>query len=66
MNIENDLGIGSRMSPVLPEIMKKRWEEENIRKFGRYVDGSLGIWKGKREELEETEIAWKIKRKGHN
>ena len=47
------------MSPVLAEIVMKGWEEDiidkerKIRKFGRYVDDSLGIWKGRKTELEE-------------
>lgn len=47
------------MSPVLAEIVMKRWEEEKIdkekkiRKFGRYIDDSLGIWKGNKMEFEE-------------
>ena len=37
----------------------KSWEEENvetdkrIRKFGRYVDNSLGGWRGSKMELKE-------------
>ena len=52
--IEEGLGIGSRMSPVLAEILMKRWKREKIyteiriRKFRRYVDDSIGIWKGKK------------------
>ena len=51
--------MGSKMSPVPAELILKRWEEEkvdkvkNIRKFGRYVDDSIGIWKGKKNKLEE-------------
>ena len=51
--------MGSKMSPVLAEIVMKGWEEDiidkerKIRKFGRYVDDSLGIWKGRKTELEE-------------
>ena len=39
----------------------KRWEKEKIdteiriRKFRRYVDDSIGIWKGKKDELEKSE-----------
>ena len=59
LKIENGLRIGSRMSPVQAEIMMKRYEEEKledggiIRKFKKYENTSLGIWKGKREDLEE-------------
>ena len=59
VKIEEGLGIGSRMSPVLAEIMMKRWEEEKVEgekrigNFRRYVDDRIGIRKGKREELEE-------------
>ena len=59
MKIVNGLGIGSRSCPVLAEIMMKIWEKEKIegegriRKFRRYMDSSLGIWKGKREERDE-------------
>ena len=47
------------MSPVLSEVIMKRWENENvenekrIRKYGIYVDDSLGVWKGVKNELEE-------------
>ena len=67
VKVENGLGIGSKMSPVLAELIMKRWENENveneerIRQYGRYVDDSLGVWKGSKNELEE-----KVKRKGHN
>ena len=30
VKIEEGLGIGSRMSPVLAEILMKRWEKEKI------------------------------------
>ena len=61
VKIEEGLGIGSRMSPVLAEILMKRWEKEKIdteiriRKFRRYVDDSIGIWKGEKEKID-TEI----------
>ena len=51
--------MGSKMSPVLDDIVMKKWEEENIdkerriRRFTRYVDDSLGIWRGEKRELEE-------------
>ena len=44
----------SRMSPLLAEILMKRWEKEKIeserriRNFKRYVDDSIGIWGGGR------------------
>ena len=47
------------MSPVLAELIMKRWENENveneerIRQYGRYVDDSLGVRKGSKNELEE-------------
>ena len=59
VKIEDGLGIGSRMIPILAEILMKRWEKEKvedegrIRNLKRYVDDSIGICKGKREELEE-------------
>ena len=52
VKIECGLGIGSKMSPILAEIMmkfrKKRRinEEERIRNFIRYADDSFRIWKG--------------------
>ena len=56
MKIGNGLGIGFKMSPILAEIIMKIWEEERvegeerIRKFRRYVNDSLGVWKGKKRE----------------
>ena len=58
------------MSPVLAEIMMKGWEgeklekERKIRKFGRYENDSLGIWKGKKTELEEKVKEIEDKEKG--
>ena len=37
---------------------------KNIRKFGRYVDESLGIWNGKKNELEEKFKELEDKSKG--
>ena len=59
VKVENELWKGSKMNPVLAEIIMKGWEEENIDKerkilkFGRYVDDSRDKWKGKKTELEE-------------
>ena len=58
VKIEEGLGIGSKMNLLLAEILMKKWEKEKteeegrIRKFRRYVDGSIGIWIGRREDLE--------------
>ena len=48
----------------------KRWENENveieerIRQYGRYVDDSLGVWKGSKKELEEKVKKMEDKEKG--
>ena len=57
-------------SPVLAEIIMKSWEEENvetdkrIRKFERYVNDSLGVWRGSKIELEEKVKKMEDKEKG--
>ena len=56
--MEEGLGIGSKMSPVLAEILMKKWEKEKveeegkIRKFRSYVDDNIGLWRGRRDDLE--------------
>ena len=56
--IKKGPGIGSKMSPVLAEILMKKWEkekideEDRIRKFKRYFDDNIGIWTGRKEDLE--------------
>ena len=58
LKIKEGLAIGSRMSPVLAEILMKKWEKEKIdeehriRKFKRYVDDSIEIWRARKEDLE--------------
>ena len=48
----------------------KRWEMEKIEKegrnrtFRRYVDDSIRIWKGKKEDLEEEVKVMEDKEKG--
>ena len=57
---------------VLAEVIMKRSEKENvenekrIRKYGRYVDDSLGVWKGSKNELEEKVKKMEDKEKGIN
>ena len=57
VKVENGLGMGSKMSPALAKIIMKGREEEKIdkerkiRKFGRYVDDSLGIWKEEKNRI---------------
>ena len=70
VNVVNGLSMESKMSPELAELIMKRWEEEkvdkvkNIRKFDRYVDDSLDIWKGKKNELKEKLKELEDKSKG--
>ena len=70
MKIEESLRIGSRMTQVLAEILMKRWEEEKIEdegrimNFRRYVVDSTGIWKGRREDLEEKVKTKEDRKKG--
>ena len=57
------------MSPVLAEIMMKKWEKEKIdehriRKFKKYVDDSIGIWRGRKEDLERKVRSMEDSRKG--
>ena len=70
IKIEEGLGIGSIMSPVLAEIIMKRWEKEKIegerriRNFRRYVDNSIGIWRGGKDTLEERVKEMEDEKKG--
>ena len=38
--------------------------EERISQYGRYVDDSLGVWKGSKKELEEKVKKMEDKEKG--
>ena len=57
LKIKEGLGIGSKMSPVLAEILMKKWEKEKrdeehrIRTFKRYVEDNIGIWRGRKEDM---------------
>ena len=43
----------------------KTWKmKKRIRKYGRYVDDSLGVWKGSKKELEEKVKKMEDKEKG--
>ena len=35
-----------------------------VRNFRRYIEGSIGIWKGKREQMEEKVKSMEDKKKG--
>jgi hypothetical protein len=43
---------------------KKIDEEHRIRKFKRYVDDSIGIWRGRKEDLERKVRSMEDSRKG--
>ena len=60
VKVENDVGMGLNMSPILTELKIRKWEEEKLKKkqkrikqFSRYVQGSIGIYRGIQEELKE-------------
>ena len=43
----------------------KTWKmKKRIRKYGRYVDDSLGVWKGSKNELEQKVKKMEDKEKG--
>ena len=57
VKVDDGLGMGSKMSPILTEIVMRKWEEEEVEgenkiiKFVMYVDDILGVWRGDRTEL---------------
>jgi len=60
VRIKEGLSIGSKLSPVLAEIVMNEWEKKVRLKggdklvfFSRYVDDCLGIWKGTKRQLEK-------------
>ena len=68
--IKEGLGIGSKMSLVFAEILMKKWEKEKrdeehrIRTFKRYVEDNIGIWRGRKEDLERKVRSMEDIRKG--
>ena len=62
--------MGSRMGPVLAEIIMKIWEEESIAdenriwSFRRYADDSIVIWRVVREDLERKVKSTEDNKKG--
>ena len=58
VKVNDGLGMGSKMSPILAEIVTRKWEEEKVEGgkiiiFVRYVDDILGVWRGDRTELND-------------
>ena len=63
--MEGGLGMGSKMSPVLAELIMKDWEGEDIENKERiiYMDNSIGIWRGEEDELKEEINQMEVKKK---
>lgn len=71
VRIKQGLSIGSRLSPVLSEIVMNKWEEkvwkeggDQLLMFCRYVDDCLGLWKGTRRQLEAFKSKLEDEEKG--
>ena len=59
VKVNDGLGMGSKMSPILAEIVMRKWEEEKVEeenkviKFVRYVVDILGVWRDDRTEFND-------------